>query len=51
MRRREPEVIAAARVLDLVDARAQVREHERRVRPRQEPTEIEDANAFERHFV
>jgi hypothetical protein len=47
-RRREAQIIAAARFLDLVDACAEIGQDERSKRPRQKPREIEDANALER---
>ena len=43
-RRQVPHRIAAARILDLDDLRAELREHERRERARQQARQVEDAN-------
>ena len=46
--RQAPQVVANAWVLDLHDIGAEIREHHRQERPRQEPRQIEDAGAGQR---
>src|SRR5262249_5624569 len=50
-RRHGPRRVAAARILQLDDVGAEVREGERRVRSRQQPREIEDADAVKRQNI
>ena len=50
-RRRQSQVVARPGVLDLVDLRAEIRQHERREGPRQQPRQVEDADARERRRV
>ena len=47
-RRHPAQVVPALGVLDLVDARAEVREHQRCERPRKQPAQIEDPEPRER---